>query len=260
MRLIKHVLISTIMATGIYGCDKKTLDCSDQAIANTLSDSVKAEISTTLTNLGSSRVGGPVSSPQEIESALATLEPTLLSTRTTRFDKDTNKSYCTGKLSFKVSDAEVQAARKGVNLNNPDSAKNLLLTGMWLTGSNGDWNVYAAKSGLKISDNIFGQDVTYTAQPTDDGKQVYVEFTPTTQIQNFLSQLTSAAIIGSRPPPTDRQTQVPPVSTADEPEDDAPLSRCAQKKLEDYKKSQGEDALVMNDSYTEWERQCKAGE
>jgi hypothetical protein len=250
LTIFSAIALSTCFITG---CDGKTLNCNDQSIADILGQSVKEEITKTLINLGTSRIGGPVSSPEEIQLALVQITPQLVSTRTTGSDKQSNKSFCAGKLSFKVSESLIVSARKGVDLNNPDSAKNMLLTGMWLTGSNGDWNAYAAKSGLRISENLFGQELTYTAQPTDDGNQIYVEFAPTTQIQNFLSQLSSAAIIGSRPAPTAAQPSVPEG-------DDTPLSSCAEAKLKAYKKDQGDDAPVMEDYYSEWERQCREGQ
>lgn len=234
----------------IAGCGPKPPGCDNETVANIIGDDVKSQIRQVLIDNARPMVGGPKVDETEIQSILSEFKPKLISTRTTKVDAAINKSYCAGKIAFDVSKDALSRATKGMDHNNLDSSMNLLLMGVWTHSPNGDFDAYGAKAGIKTGEREYAQDIEYTAQPTDNGDQMYVEFSKSPTVTSFLAQLSSAAINGNRPP---RLVQPVPVANSTDPD------KCVEGKVAEFRRSQGEEAPVMNDMLEEWEQDCANG-
>src|SRR5450830_745676 len=242
MKAFFPILLSLTIISGCSaGAD---VSCDNQLAANLMSDHIKAEAKKLLIDLGSSRIGGPHFEESSIDSVLQSFEPSLDYVRTKERNTTENKKLCSSNLTFKFPDSYKEIANKG------DNTKNMLLMNFW-TSQTRDFGIYATKNSMSYSPGHIGDTVEYSVQPTDDGKELYIEFGNVDKLIGWISQFSSAVLTGEMAEarsafssPVTSQKQMPNVDI------------CIDSKGKEFHKKYGDDELVTSDMTEEWTSQC----
>lgn len=243
MKIFFPIMLSLTIISGCSaGADAS---CDNQLAANLISDHVKAEAKKLLIDLGSSRIGGPQFEESSIDNVLESFEPSLNSVRTKELSTTENKKLCSSNLNFKFPDAYKETANKG------DNTKNMLLMSFW-TSQTRDFGIYATKNGMSYSPGHIGNSVEYSVQPTDDGKQLYVEFGNVDNLIGWISQFSSAVLTGQI---AEARSAFSPPTTSPTPN----IDTCVAAQGKKFNSQYGDEALATSDMIDEWTRQCKTG-
>lgn len=243
MKAFFPILLSLTIVSGCSaGAD---VSCDNQLAANLISDHIKAEAKKLLTDLGSSRIGGPQFEESTIDNVLQSFEPSLDSIRTKKSSTTENKKLCSSNLTFKFPDSYKEITNKG------DNTKNMLLMSFW-TSQTRDFGIYATKNGMIYSPGHIGDTVEYSVQPTDDGKQLYVEFGNVDKLIGWISQFSSAVLTGQI---AEARSAFSTPTTSPTPSVDA----CVAAEGKKFNSKYGDEALVTSDMIDEWTRQCASG-
>jgi hypothetical protein len=243
MKAFIPILLSLTIISGCSaGAD---VSCDNQLAANLISDHIKVEVKKLLIDLGSSRIGGPRFEESTIDSVLQNFEPSLDSVRTKERNTTENKKLCASNLTYKFPDSYKEIANKG------DNTKNMLLMSFW-TSQTRDFGIYATKNSMSYSPGHIGDTVEYSVQPTDDGKQLYVEFGNVDKLIGWISQFSSSVLTGQI-----AEARLAAISPATS--HIRPIDSCVDEKGKKFNEKNGDDALITSDMIDEWTHQCEAG-
>lgn len=214
--------IAMLLAVSLGACSKSGSGCSDEEATKTIvtiiRDAVQSGVVKQLSN------GDPNSSngigPSAVQALLNRVKITIEDIRTTSTSSNTSQKSCEGNIKIVLSSDIINGANQ--------ARTNL-----------GQNNVrqFADMSGLQGGPDAFTHSISYTVQPTDDGKKLYGETPSDTTYITFLTDVLTNAVTSGAIELQQQQQKVQEQAQAAQQTADLNAQRSANLKLaqEQYK-------------------------
>jgi hypothetical protein len=189
---ISKFLIYPVLGVMLSACNKDAVEatCASQETQTTLAKLISEAVESKLSDERHSD-GSFIFEQSKIRAAVAQTQITLESVRTDKEDPNSNKKFCAGSLKITIPTTMLNEIND---------------SGELFTKVKFDWAVpsswvkisqYARELGFDNGvNNVFKRDVTYSVQPTDDKKELFVESETTIPV-SMLTRITSMALLKS---------------------------------------------------------------
>ncbi|MBS1187005.1 MAG: hypothetical protein H6R04_1023 [Burkholderiaceae bacterium] len=171
----------------LAGCGKNKITCSDET-AQSVIHSLLTEETEKVTASHKKDDGTPVFDTAKIRATLQQIKITVGNIRTSKQDPNSTKVFCEGTLKLTVPTDLLNEADKGRELLRHEKISD-----------------YAKRVGFEKTADIFSKGIIYNAQPTDDGKKVFVEIENAKLPVSMLDEIVSSAM--ARPLVEERKVQ-----------------------------------------------------
>lgn len=190
--VVSKFLVFSFLGITLTACSKDTIEatCSSQETQNKLAKLISETVESKLSDERRDD-GSFIFEQSKIRAAVAQTQIALDSVRTDKEDPNSNKKFCAGSLKITIPTTMLNEINESGDL---------------FTKVKFDWAVPA--SWVKISqyarelgfdngvNNVFKKEVTYSVQPTDDKKELFVE-SDTTIATSMLKRITEMALLKS---------------------------------------------------------------
>ena len=158
---IKYLTLLLLSGFMLSACDKQIskTNCSSEAAYKLVSQTITDDVAKETSDEKYSNTGKFIFDKAKIRASLEQLQITVESVRTTKEDPNSSKKFCSGVLKVTIPTSMLADANQSTELENkPTISDN------------------ARELNIDNSINIFTKkDFEFSVQPTDDGKELYVE-------------------------------------------------------------------------------------
>ena len=236
---MKKIPLLILLSLSLTGCFSKDVECGDETaksiIHDLISDVAKAGLS------GEKDAGGvSLFESAKISAYLAKYTSTLSSVRTEKVDPESTKKFCAADIKFSVPAdtlSEADKMRKELNLNSMSQLADQL--------------------NLKLDANAITAPITYSVQPTDDGKQVFAKVDNPDSMGKWLHELTSSILV--KPIVEKRRADAVAAQRQQQLQQASQLNSqaCVDSKIQAFRAENGEEMMITHDMLSEWEGQCQ---
>lgn len=177
---MKRVIAPALCVVLLAGCGSKEISCADEATLSTLTSLVKESIEEQVKKDfdENAKAKGLQWDASRLRALLGSVVISFVDVRTTKKDPSSTKRFCEAELKAYVPQELLEVANK-----------------VRAVAGYEDMASHARALDVKFEAGSVADEVEYAAQPTDDGKKVYVSSARQSKPITFLTEVISANLI-----------------------------------------------------------------
>ena len=174
----KFVVSALCMALLLAGCGKAKVSCADESAQNVVKDIVVNEAEKTIATFFKNSDGQASLDAAKVRATLKQIKLSIENVRTTKQDPNSTKVFCEGTIKITVPSDLLGNAEKSRELMQGETLDQL-----------------AQRNNFERSADLFTKNISYSAQPTDDGQKVYAELEGYKQPAYMLSAIAGSSLM-----------------------------------------------------------------